>query len=325
MHFRRPLAAPPIDPQTPCRSRGRYGFMRDDLREIYGARRALLVTSFEIECSMNRVISQTCPRNSFVSRKCQEATSMTNAQTILSKLPSGRVSPLQTPLLSSLRTPSSQLVCTAARRGIEHGDRAAAFRGAARAAEPLPAPEDHSKDRAAAFVVEDFVLPSHTAAPHHSPLGLHTKGASTTARRNPRARTMPPASIAQFGWSPCPKFNSSRDSAPEGIDRSPPRSRARCPAAYPRPKTSTSLEPVHQKALNTARRGPKHGPCRCFGGAVRAAEPPLPRVTTLFKRLRTADGRFACPPARSRSPHGWLRARGQAPQRSQVTTLHLSP
>jgi hypothetical protein len=52
-----------------------------------------------------------------------------------------------------------------------------------------------------------------------------------------------------------------------------------------------------------ARCGPKHGPCRRFGGAVRADEPPPPQAATrLGKAARQQTAASHVPPAWSRSP-----------------------
>jgi hypothetical protein len=52
-----------------------------------------------------------------------------------------------------------------------------------------------------------------------------------------------------------------------------------------------------------ARCGPKHGPCRRFGGAVRADEPPPPQTAThLGKAARQQTTASHVPPAWSRSP-----------------------
>jgi hypothetical protein len=82
MRFRRPLAAPPVDSATPVCSRERDSVTCGDLRRICGARRGSVVTRVEIECAVNKVIPQTCPGESSISRKCQEVTASTKPRAL---------------------------------------------------------------------------------------------------------------------------------------------------------------------------------------------------------------------------------------------------
>jgi hypothetical protein len=76
-----------------------------------------------------------------------------------------------------------------------------------------------------------------------------------------------------------------------------------------------------------ARCGPKHGPCRRFGGAVRADEPPPPQTATrLGKAARQQTAASHVPPAWSRSPPALDSALGgHAPRAHDSSRLARPP
>jgi hypothetical protein len=84
----------------------------------------------------------------------------------------------------------------------------------------------------------------------------------------------------------------------------------------PRPIPRT-LRTCDSANSHPASRGPKHGPCRRFGGALRATEPPKPQFTTLFKRLKPSTRPLCLSPSSKplapRAVSSWGTSASKAP------------